>query len=162
MTCYVWSPHRFRFSSRGHIHCVLCCVPGGVFTQAIPGCTREGGVARMHPPHALPQDCTSGLQPHGLQPSRLLCPWNSPGKNTGVGCPSLLQGIFLTQGLNPGLLHCRQILYCLSYQGGPPPPTLPLRCLHPHNLAVSGFHIFTHLVDRSASSLLLLCSLPDC
>ena len=36
--------------------------------------------------------------------------WNSPGKDTGVGCHSLLQGIFLTQGLNPGLLHCRQIL----------------------------------------------------
>ena len=40
---------------------------------------------------------------------------NSPSKNTGVGCHSLLQAIFLTQGLNPGLLHCRQILYCLSH-----------------------------------------------
>ena len=38
---------------------------------------------------------------------RLLCPWDSPGQNTGVGCHSLLQGIFLTQGSNPGLLHCR-------------------------------------------------------
>ena len=43
--------------------------------------------------------------------SRLLCPWSSPGKNTGVGSHSFLQGIFLTQGLNPGLLHCKQILY---------------------------------------------------
>ena len=42
-------------------------------------------------------------QPHGLWPARLLCPWNSPGKNTGVGCHSLLQGIFPTQGSNPGL-----------------------------------------------------------
>ena len=42
---------------------------------------------------------------------------DSPGKNTGVGCHALLQGIFLTQGLNPGLPHCRQILYCLSHQG---------------------------------------------
>ena len=50
---------------------------------------------------------------------RLLCPWNSPGKNTGVGCHALLQGIFLTQGLNPGFLHCRQILYHLSHQGSP-------------------------------------------
>ena len=41
-------------------------------------------------------------------------PWNSPGKNTGVGSHSLLQPIFLTQGLNPGLLHCRQIPYHLS------------------------------------------------
>ena len=40
-----------------------------------------------------------------------LCPWDSPGKNTGVDCYSLLQGIFPTQGSNPGLLQCRQILY---------------------------------------------------
>ena len=59
------------------------------------------------------------LQFHGLQPTRLLCPWNSPGKNTGVGSHSLLQGIFLTQGLNVGLPHCRQILYHLSNQGSP-------------------------------------------
>ena len=45
-----------------------------------------------------------------------LCPWNSPGKNTGVGCHSLLQGVFPTQGSNPGFLHCKQILYCLSHQ----------------------------------------------
>ena len=44
-------------------------------------------------------------------------PWNSVGKNTGVGCHSLHQRIFLTQGLNQGLLHCRQILYHLSHQG---------------------------------------------
>ena len=44
------------------------------------------------------------------------CPWNFPGKNSGVDCHSLLQGIFLTQGSNQGLLHCRQILYHLSYQ----------------------------------------------
>ena len=49
----------------------------------------------------------------------LLCPWNSPGKNTGVGSHSLLQRIFLTQGSNLGLLHCRQILYSLSHQGSP-------------------------------------------
>ena len=47
----------------------------------------------------------------------LLCPWNSPGKNTGVGCHSLLHGIFPTQGSNPGLPHCRKILYHLSHQG---------------------------------------------
>ena len=43
-------------------------------------------------------------------PTRLLHPWNSPSKNTGVGCHFLLQGIFLTQGLNPGLPHCGQTL----------------------------------------------------
>ena len=51
------------------------------------------------------------------QHARLLCPWNSPGNNTGVGSISLLQGIFPTQELNRGLLHCRWILYQLSYQG---------------------------------------------
>ena len=43
--------------------------------------------------------------------TRLPRPWDSPGKNTGVGCHFLLQGIFPTQGSNPGLLHCRQTLY---------------------------------------------------
>ena len=73
----------------------------------------------------LPQLCESvshsfvsnSLQPHGLYSTRLLCPWASPGENTGVGCHSLLQGIFSTQGLNPGLLHCRRTLYDLSHQG---------------------------------------------
>ena len=55
----------------------------------------------------------------GLQPSMFLYPQDSPGKNTEVGCHFLLQGIFLTQGLNLGLLHCRHILYLLSYQGSP-------------------------------------------
>ena len=104
------------------------------------------------------QSCLT-LQPHGLQPVRLLCPWGfsrpeywrglpypppgdllKPGiedrslalqagslpseppgkrKNTGVGNLSLLQGIFPTQELNQGLLHCRRILYQLSYQGSP-------------------------------------------
>ena len=44
---------------------------------------------------------------------------DSPGKNTGVGCHTLLQGIFPTQGSNPGLPHCRQILYRVSHQGSP-------------------------------------------
>ena len=47
------------------------------------------------------------------------CPWDSPGKNTGVGCHSLLQGIFPTQGLNLCLLHCRKSLYHLSHQVSP-------------------------------------------
>ena len=59
---------------------------------------------------------SNSLPPHGLQPVKLLCPWNSPGRNTGVGIYSLLQGIFLTQILNLGLLHCRQIFL----PSGPP------------------------------------------
>ena len=62
---------------------------------------------------------SDSLWPHGLQPARLLCPWDSAGKNTGLGCHVLLQGLFLTQGSNLGLLHCRWILYCLSHQGSP-------------------------------------------
>ena len=61
------------------------------------------------------------LPPHGLQPPRLLRLrlWDFPGKSTGVGCRFLLQRIFPTQGLNPGLPHCRQMLYPLSHQGSP-------------------------------------------
>ena len=51
---------------------------------------------------------------HGLQSTSLLCPRDSPGKNTGVACHFLLHEILPTQGLNPGLLHCMQILYSLS------------------------------------------------
>ena len=57
---------------------------------------------------------SDSLQPHGLY-----SPWNSPDQNTGVGSHSLLQGIFLTQESNRGLLHCRWILYQLSYKGIP-------------------------------------------
>ena len=57
-----------------------------------------------------PKDCSPpGSSVHG----------DSPGKNTGVGCHALLQGSFPTQGLNPGLLHCRRILYQLSHGGSP-------------------------------------------
>ena len=55
---------------------------------------------------------SDSLQPHGLY-----SPWNSPGHNTGVGNFSLLQGIFPTQRCNPGLLHCRLILYQMSHKG---------------------------------------------
>ena len=99
---------------------------------------------------------TDSVKPHRQQPTRLPRPWDSPSKNTGMGCHALLQGIFPNQGsspalqvdslpaelprkpkntgvgslsllqgifpieeLNRGLLHCRQILYQLSYQGSP-------------------------------------------
>ena len=57
------------------------------------------------------------LRFYGLYTARLLCPWDFPGKKTRVGCHFLLQGIFPTQGSNPGLPHCGQMLYCLSHQG---------------------------------------------
>ena len=57
---------------------------------------------------------SSSLRPHGLD-----SPWNSLGQNTGMDSLSLLQGIFPMQGLNPGLLYCRWILYQLSHNGSP-------------------------------------------
>ena len=66
----------------------------------------KGLAAQSCPAFCDPIDCT-----------RLLCPWNSLGKNAGVGCHSLLQGIFPTQGPNLGLLHCKQILYHLNHHG---------------------------------------------
>ena len=59
------------------------------------------------------------MRPHGLQPTMLLCPWDFPSKNTGVGCHFLLQGIFPTQGLNPCLLHWQAEFLPLSHQGSP-------------------------------------------
>ena len=61
--------------------------------------------------------CLTLVWPRGLLPSRLLCPWDFPGRNTGVGCCFLLQGIFSTQGSNLCLLYCRRILYQLSRLG---------------------------------------------
>ena len=59
---------------------------------------------------------SASLRPQGLQPSRLLCPWDSPGKNPGVRCHFLFQRIFPTQGLNLGLPQCRQTRYRLSHR----------------------------------------------
>ena len=65
------------------------------------------------------QSCLTFLWVYGRQPARLLCPWDFPGKDTGVCCHFLLQGIFPSQGSHPGLLYCRRILYCLNHQGSP-------------------------------------------
>ena len=56
---------------------------------------------------------------HELQPSRILCPWDFPGKNTGVGCHFLLQGIFRDQGLNLCLVHWQADFLPLSHRGSP-------------------------------------------
>ena len=67
-------------------------------------------IAQLCPTFCDPMDCSPpGSSIHG----------DSPGKKTGVGCHALLQGIFLNQGSNPGLPHCRQTLYYLSHQGSP-------------------------------------------
>ena len=74
------------------------------------GCAGLCLVAQLCPILCDPMDCSL--------PCSSVC-GGSPDKNTGVGCHALLQGIFPTQGLNPGLPHCRQILYHLSHQGSP-------------------------------------------
>ena len=103
------------------------------------------------------QSCPT-LWPHGLWPARLLCPWDSPGKDVGVDCHSLLQKILLTQGLNPGLLHCSQILYHVSYREDPLEFPLGLSyCILPFTwfLQVS----FTNLLcNSSRSHLLFVCT----
>ena len=63
------------------------------------------------------QSCLTLCDPTECNPPGSSVLGDSPGKNTGVGCHALLQGIFPTQGLNPGPLHCRQILYHMSHQG---------------------------------------------
>ena len=71
------------------------------------GIESESEVAQSCPTLCDPIDCST----------RLLSLWDFPGKSTGVGCHFLLQGIFPTQGLSPGLPRCRQTLYRLSHQG---------------------------------------------
>ena len=69
------------------------------------------------------QSCLTFVTPWTVAP-RLLRTWDFPDKNTGVDCHSLLQGSFPTQGSNPGLLRCRQILYQPSHRGGPEPRSI--------------------------------------
>ena len=87
--------------------------------------------------------------------TRLLCPWDSPGKNPGVGCCSLLQGIFLTQEWNPELwhlLHCRQVLNPLSHLGSP--PFIHAREVIP--LDDNFIFVYSHLF------MFALCQFPSC
>ena len=85
--------------------CVCVCVHARYVTSVVSGC----------------------LRPCGLWPTRLLCPWGSPGKSAGVSFHALLQGIFPTQGWNPRLsclLHRQADSYPLCHQGSPRPPLL--------------------------------------
>ena len=106
----------------------LCATPQTASYQAPPsmGFSRQehwSGLPVPSPIHASEKwkwshsVVSDSWRPHGLQPSRLLRPWDSPGKSTRGNCHSLLYRFFPTQGSNLGLLHCRQILCCPSYQG---------------------------------------------
>ena len=98
-------------------HFWLCVTLGTVAHQAPPsmGFSRQEYWVAIAAAAAKSYQSCPTVQPHRPQLTRLLCPWDSPGKNTGVGCHCLLQGIFLTHGMNLcllRLLHCRQILCC--------------------------------------------------
>ena len=69
--------------------------------------------------HLVAQSCPTLCNSVDCSPQGSSVHGDSPGKNTGVGCHALLQGIFPSQGSNPGLPHCWQILYYLSHQGSP-------------------------------------------
>jgi len=99
----------------------------GIFpTQGLNPCLWSPSIGRWVPYHCatweagmnnwtrcclVAKSCLTLLWPRDCNHARLLCPWDSPGKNTGVGCHFLLQGIFPTQQSNSHLLHCRGIPY---------------------------------------------------
>ena len=89
-------------------------------------------------------------RPHGLQPTKLLCPWDFPGKSTGMGCYALLQGIFLTQGPNLSLLS---LLHWLA-------DSLPLRHLRSSIMRLNEFALLC--CAQSLQSCPTLCSPTDC
>ena len=98
--------------------------------------------AQSCPTPSDPVDCSlSGSCVHG----------DSPGKNTGMGCHALLQGIFQTQESNRGLLHCRQILYQMSYQGSPPNrgsvQFSHVRLFDPMNCSMPGLPVHHQLLE---------------
>ena len=96
------TPNSLLLSATSNRHCIFCFC---MFDYCM------FLVARLCPTLFNPMDCSlPGSSVHG----------HSPSKNTGVDCQALLQGIFPTQGSNPGFPQCRQILDCLSQQGSPP------------------------------------------
>ena len=114
----------------------LCkkCIGTSLMAQRVRLCAPNAGVLGLipgegtrYPVPQLQSQCrpsvVSGyLRPHGLWPARLFCPWNFPGKNIGVRCHFLLQGIFPTQGMNLhllGLLHWQADSLPLSHLGSP-------------------------------------------
>ena len=104
------------------------------------------------------------LCPHGMWPAKLLlCPWDFPGQNTGVGCCFLLQGIFLTQGLNLSLLHWQADSFSLSHQGNSYQVLVP--CLNlclPRAFMEEFMTLCVCVCVLVAQPCLTLCSPMDC
>ena len=110
---FIWS---FLFSSSICINYLVMAthMPSNFILNVIYGVLKIMKVKVL-----VTQSCPTLCDLMDGSPDGLLCPWDSPGKNVGVDCCSPLQGILPTQQSNPGLLHCRQILYSLSHQGSP-------------------------------------------
>ena len=123
-----WAPLPMKFSRQAYCR-GLPCLPRGDLPHpgikpaplaspaqqlgSLPLAPLGNPYMHMYVKVKVPQSCPT------LRPCGLYSPWDSPGQNAGVGSLSLLQGIFPTQGLNPGLQHCRWILYHLSFKGSP-------------------------------------------
>ena len=113
-----------EFSRQEYWNRLPCPAPGDLPNPGIePASLRSQAVAGSLPlaPPGKPKNESCSVMSNSLRPHGLYSPWNSLGQNTGVGSHSLLQGIFPTQESSQGLLHCRRILYQLSYQGSPCP-----------------------------------------
>ena len=113
---------------------------------------------------------SGSLWPHGLEPSRLLCPWDFPGKNTGMGSHSLLQGNLSNPEikLRDQTLHCRQILYHLSHQGNPVTgcyfcsvAQLCLTLCDPMDCSIPGLPVPQHLRSLPKSVFIALVTLSS-
>ena len=138
--CSPWGREESDTTERLHFHFSLSCIgegngnplqcsclenprDGGAWWAAIYGVaqsrTRLKWLSSSSCCCWVAKSCLTLLQPHGLQPTRLLHPWDFPGKNTGVGCHFLLQVIFKAQESNPGLLYWQEDSLPLSHQGSP-------------------------------------------
>ena len=116
-----WSGLPFPLPGHGSCVSYICLLVGGfLITSAILRSLCESQQQKSHKVNRVNNEKVKvaqlypTLRPHGLH-----SPWNSPRKNTGVSSISLLQGIFPTQGSNPGLPNCRQVLHQLSHKGSP-------------------------------------------
>ena len=102
---------------------LACCSPWDCkesdITERLNDNNPEQGQVQRTLCRVLSLSCLTLCDPVDCSPPDFSAHEDSPGKNNGVSCHTLLQGIFATQRSNPGLLHCRWILYHLSYQGSP-------------------------------------------
>ena len=115
----IWHPHLSKTWALPTNCLGTCCLPWGdqkpyiIFSPSMTVCPREN--KNFIYVYVSCSAVFDSLQPHGLQPTTLLCPWNSQARKLEWIAKPSSRGIFL----NPGFLHCRQILYRLSHQGSP-------------------------------------------